>query len=372
MNVLRSLGIAVRNIFKFPGHQLSRIGLAQNHITGMIGFYYTIMIVVGVALLVMGTMFWGFIGVIMAALAIIGLTYGWTSFDPPTEGILMRWNRIVIDEHGNTTTIKGDSILANFWPFFISAKAVDMTRKEWKFEMKVQSARKVLPSGQILPSIPVKGVIEMTAFPLSSKMVDYNASGGMDNIYKELGKIPYQVVQDVVTAEGLSFLDMAQKSGRLIELVDRHLNGTATTDGYFKQKRYGVTSINVRGDFPVPPEIEKTMLESASIIYENEARKEEYAADIEAAKQFNALGLVGKEATDAATEARLVRDGRVTRLQIEGKGTAIGGILSIHNPQFHMPSDQGNQGQNQGGRRNRRQNRQGGTNQGPQNQNPTP
>jgi|GEM_PF-1703021 len=342
-----------------PGSLLSQVGLAQNRITGTIGFTYTVMIAGGTFLLVTGNMETGFAGVILASLAVIGITKGLKTFDPPTEGILMIWNRILTDKKGNTSTVKGTTLLANFWPFLINARPVDMTRKEWKFEMKIQSERVVLPSGQVLPSIPVKGVIEMTAFPLRTKMMDYIASGGLDNIYKDMGKIPYQVVQAAVTEHKLSYMDMAQYSTKLAELVDDHLNGTATSDGCFKEKRYGVETSNVRADFPIPPEIEKTMIESASVIYENDARKEEYKGDIEAITQFKALGLDPEKASNAYSEARLIRDGLVHRVQVEGKGTSIGGAIILRDMQVFPGGNQGGQNQGRGGRRNRRQNRQG-------------
>jgi hypothetical protein len=211
----------------------------------------------------------------------------------------------------------------------------------------------------------------MTVFPLETELDDYNASGEMEAIEKQMGKIPYQVIQSIVKDHKLTFVDISQNSTLLTDLLKEHMNGANNNEGAFQEKSWGIKALNVRGDFPLPDDIKEAMLNSASIIYESEARQEEYAADLKAIDQFKKLGLEPEKALNAYSESRLIRDGRVDRLQIESKGTTGSGAIIVRDMQVRTGGNQGGQGQNQGDRKNRRQNRQGGSNQNPSNQNPT-
>ena len=375
MNGMQAIMEAFRDVLTFPGWLLVKLGLAQNRITASIGASCALMIVAGIALMFVGSMTIGAIGLVMACLGVLDIAVGWTTFPvkPLTKGMLTIWGKpyTVGGKDGPTIALAGNTILADYWPFFVGAVPINMTRKEWKFEMEVVSVKGTDAEGRILPSIPINGVIEMTVFPLETELDDYNASGEMEAIEKQMGKIPYQVIQSIVKDHKLTFVDISQNSTLLTDLLKEHMNGANNNEGAFQEKSWGIKALNVRGDFPLPDDIKEAMLNSASIIYESEARQEEYAADLKAIDQFKKLGLEPEKALNAYSESRLIRDGRVDRLQIESKGTTGSGAIIVRDMQVRTGGNQGRQGQNQGDRKNRRQNRQGGSNQNPSNQNPT-
>ena len=81
---------AFRDVLTFPGWLLVKLGLAQNRITASIGASCALMIVAGIALMFVGSMTIGAIGLVMACLGVLDIAVGWTTFPvkPLTKGML--------------------------------------------------------------------------------------------------------------------------------------------------------------------------------------------------------------------------------------------------------------------------------------------
>jgi hypothetical protein len=324
--------------------------LVKNIETKIVGTLIWLLIM-GIVLIYLGYLI---SGIVIGAIALIAAGAGWRDFDTEKNivGAVTVWDRFKKsgheDEDANTletVAVEGKTILAPYFPFFISAIEINVTKDDWTFEETVFSVEGIDDAGKP-KSVPVTVEIILTVKPDKRHLNSYIQSGGTLNKIKELMKgIPYREVQRLVktamvgdnTIPGLSYMEVVQQGDLLSNELGKSLNGhseivngTPTRyKGIFEEKSFGIVCEKVQLKFKLDPRIQTSMVGAASIIYETDARATEYRGDIAAAKLFQKqLGIKsGKEAWETFVDSRLMRDKGIQRIQIEGKGKHVGGLI---------------------------------------------
>jgi len=299
---------------------------------------------IGILMVCTGNTVCGAIGIGLSIAGLAAFAAGWTYFppNPATGGVLTSGGKIIIDENGDTVTVKGLVILADYFPFYLGAIRVDMRNDEWVFPMTLLSVEKKRNGDIKVRQVPFKGEVHVTVAPDELDMADFMQSGGsLAEIKKQCDTIVFREAQKIVVeydnpdgTKGLDGIMIAQQGNLISDALEKKINGTASVRGIFEQKDFGVRCIKVQVDFPLPADIAKAMVNAASIDYENSARMAEYDADGVAAKRIKELLEAGdrsqkplspKESLDALVQLRLVRDGNVRRVQMETIGGGKGG-----------------------------------------------
>jgi len=324
----------------------------QNEEVATIAMIDLAFIVVGLIIAYFTGSYWGFI---LMALGILLIAYGWKEIPmkPLTIGVLTSFDQMILKKVGDndryTTSVKGIVILL---PPFLNVIEFDMTNKEWTIEKQVTSIeakKETGPNGKQL-RVPLNGKIKVTVRPDPCDMYDYNQAGGdLDKIKEQLEDIIFRDTQMVITSTkdpenepgdehlGLSAMTISQRGQLVSKPIQAKLNG------FIEEKDFGIVCVKVQIDYPLPPDVQKAMIDTMSITFETAARQAEFDADIAAAAKFKKeLALKdGEKGWEAARQSRLMRDGQMTETVI----TAPAGVNIFGwgvNP--NNPQGQGNKG----------------------------
>ncbi|MGC9605587.1 MAG: hypothetical protein ABSF56_02405 [Minisyncoccia bacterium] len=285
-------------------------------------------------------------GIVVGGLGFVAIALGWTNLSPdPLElGMLTCWGRAVKtgrktpkEDTRKTIALRGKVILADYFPFFIGVKPIDMTSKEWVFNMIILTVEDTVDDRGNQRSVAVPVRVHIPARPDKEHLNSYIQSGrDLDKIKELMGGIPYREVQRLVkTMEGadhkagLNFIELVQHGDLISRELEKHLKGDGDHKGVLEERSFGVECQGVQIEATIPEKINQSMTDAVSIVYETDARATESKGDIATAKLFmTELGLDEQAAWNAAVEARLVRDEHVNRLQIESKGEhPVSGIV---------------------------------------------
>jgi len=275
----------------------------NNPVTIMILSVCIILIGSGVILAITGS-FWG---VIIGAVGVLALWAGDTQHkvDPRTAGVLTCWDSFINEDSGGII-IGGRTILANYFPLFISSTSIDISDVDHDFNMTIVS----------VDNFPLTGAVSVRLRPDVNDLIDYIQSGKMTEIIKLLDDVIYQYAKtEAFNHEGTKLI----KDSRLISnVLEEKLRD------FFAHSSYGVNAINVQARFNPSQKILKAMEDQASEVYQRRAEEIEAETNLAITKKYeDSLGLSKKEAWEEFKTARLIRDERVSRIETTGKGGSI-------------------------------------------------
>lgn len=300
----------------------------------------TLLVLIGLMLILFGH----WIGIVIGSVGILAFAAGWKEFSasPLKVGALTHWGKLiktgkevrdaegrVVEDTRKTVTVRGKVVLAPYFPFFIDAVEIDMTKQEWAFDVTVYSVEGLDSTGKP-KSVPVPTQILLTVAPNEDHLNSFIQSGGdLTKIKPLMEGIAYREVQRLVKTSlggdnnlpGLNYMEIVQQGDLISKKLEEHINGTSDRKGVFEDKSFGVVCKKVQIKASIPDSIDQSMVNAASIVYETDARATEYKGDIEAAAKFRSdLGLDGPTAWNCAVQSRLMRDEAIQRVQIENLG----------------------------------------------------
>jgi hypothetical protein len=228
---------------------------------------------------------------------------------------------------GKTVVFKGKSLVMN-WPFiWINAIPIVLTWEELQFPMTILSKDK----------IPMEGEVQITGEPDTEKLDRFIRSGKWPGIKKELYGIALREVRKICTGVPGEYI-MQQKetiSGSLEKSLRKVM----------EERDFGFKLIKAQAVFQLPDDIQSSYREKT-------ARQKEYDADMAAAQSLmntaksNDEKLTFKEAFDRSITLRLVRDGRMNRIDLTSSGEHPVGTVLIPNANMTFGDSGGGSGKN--------------------------
>lgn len=276
--------------------------------------------VIGLFLIFLGL----YTGVLVAWLGIFLFVVGYTDIpaNPRTAAALTFWGSF-IKLGGKPVVVGGKTVLANYFPFFISGEQFNITNVDKDITMTVTSKDKV----------PLEGVVSVTLYPDIDDAIDYIQAGGdIMKIIAQLDDIVKKRAREVAADEDA--LDITQKSEKISGKLLSHV-----TDK-LEERAFGVKVLKVQAIFDQPADVLLAMKGKRIEKYQRENEHYEYETNIEAAKKLQTMyrndpAMKGRVPTlEACLEQiltqRLIRDGRAQ--EIKSKGGKIFNIAQANNP----------------------------------------
>ncbi len=262
------------------------------------------------------------IGLILSTLSPVGIIIGifgvviWWAGDtvhpsePRTAGLVKFWDSYITLGDRNVV-VGGRTILAPYWPIFLSSTLVEITNKDKDFSMKLLSR----------DNIQLEGFISVTLRPDIADLVDFiQASGGdMGKIFEQLDDIIYEQAKSKARENDAE--DIAKKSELISGPLRLHLQSNV-----FEQGSFGVEIVKIQARFDMPQDIINAMQQQVREGYERQGELKEYDTDTIAAQRLQTsyrdagLTINLKDCLDEIKTLRLIRDERVARIETTGKG----------------------------------------------------
>jgi hypothetical protein len=253
-----------------------------------------------------------FMGVIVGSVGILAWWAGYTKIptDPRTGGALTCWGSFV-ELNGKSIVVGGDTILADYFPFYLGYVPFELTNRDKDFPMTVMSK----------DNVPLEGVVSITLRPEIEDAVDYIQAGKMDNILLQLDDIIYEI------AKRHGRMHNGEEIAKDSELISGPIRAHLGSDE-FGESNFGVTVIKVQAKFDMPEDVLIDMKQQVREQYQRKNELLEYETDIMAAKKLqeqyssdpHMTGKVPtlKECLQEIKTLRLIRDQRVARIESTG------------------------------------------------------
>jgi hypothetical protein len=283
----------------------------DNWYTGGLLVIILILVSTGIVLLVAGS----FIGVIMSTIGATMWFVGKKKIDnkPRTGGIVHLWGSPVHSNNGTSAVVVGgDTILADYFPFYISIVPIEMTNADKSFAMSVISKNKV----------PLQGEISITLRPKKDDAIDYLQAGGgkMDPIFDQLKDIVYRESQKL--ARDLTDMQISTEGEKISDPLEKEVK--KRLDG----GSFGVEIIKVQARFELPKEILNAMQGLVIEGHQRTNEQAEYRTDMEAAEQLRAKFIADSSpgtqvpslemCLSYIKDLRLIRDERYVKIDTAG------------------------------------------------------
>jgi hypothetical protein len=314
-------------------------GITQNQTTQKISLIIALAMAIGIILLVSGPKI-GIIGAIFIALAIIAIQVGWTKFEPSVEiGALKVADQFVKNKDGKTVWVDGMTMLAPYPPFYVDVVRVNVELFDLIFQITIMTVEEDPgATGKVKKSFAVNGTLIITTVADSDHLDKFERAGGWTKIQKDMGNLPYQVVQHIVTKKKLSAMDLVMAGEKITKLLERHvLRGTVTPgspdkNGQLRGEFFGFKPLLVRIDFKLSEDMLTSMSEVAQAEYKNAVLLKEAEGDLKRLDliQERTKTPEGKEAWERMLDADLLAKGGLSKIKIEGNGAVI-----LNNAAFH-------------------------------------
>jgi hypothetical protein len=311
---------------KMNGNESASVDLKPFHnwVTGTILATIIVMIMFGILFIVLShSNFWFFSGIGITCLGVLAWVYGYTEFpeNPPTAGALFCWNvpitREVIGKDGKPVkcqiVVGGKTLLADYFPFYISAVSIDMSNKDKDFTISVTSS----------DDVQLEGKVTITARPDENDTRDFIQAGAkLEDVFKQIA--------DIVITKSRRY---AKKHPQRELIVNGQEKIGEPLKGDLDQGSFGITIFKVNVVLNQPDDIRKAMQGQVTEKYERDNELMEYKTNLEAAQALqNAYAKdrhrSGKpvpslrDCLEEILEQRLIRDGKATGIKNKG-GTTI-------------------------------------------------
>jgi hypothetical protein len=286
----------------------------DNWVTRMILTLIVTMTMVGILFIILShSNFWFFSGIVMTCLGVLAWIYGSTEFpeNPPTAGALFFWN-VPIMSNGKQIVVGGKTILADYFPFYISAVSIDMSNKNREIPISVISS----------DGVQLEGKVSVTASPEKDDIRDFIQAGAkVEGVFDQITDIV--VTKSREYARGREQLDLMVDG----QLIGRPLKGD------LDQGSFGVRIFKVNVVLKQPDDVRKAMQGKVTEKYDRDNEMKEYETNLDAAKALqtayaNDQHRSGKpvpslrDCLEEILEQRLIRDGKATGIKNKG-GTTI-------------------------------------------------
>lgn len=321
---------------KASSRKAPQINAFGNWVTRSILF--TVLTLIGVGIFIgVTTSLWG---IVITVIGVLMWWYGDTELppDPRTAGMLTFWdtpitNKVsIIDDNGQETiedialVVGGRTILAPYFPFFIDVVKFEITNVDKTFEMTVLSGGIDPVTNKRINPVPLTGHISLTLRPDVNDAADYIQSGKMERIFEQLDDIIYE--QAKMCAREHNAQTIAEKSEVISGPLRNHLKNDV-----FEKRSFGVDVVKIQARFDLPEKITDALTASGAEKYERDGEFSEYDTDTMAAKKLQKKyaadpRMKGKvpgldECLKTIQNLRLIRDGRVARIETTGNMTGL-------------------------------------------------
>ena len=265
------------------------------------------LISIGVIMAAVGS-FWGIIiGGIGAGIWIAGDTDH--PVNPRTAGMLTFWDAPICIG-GAPVVVGGRTILANYWPFFLSSTPLVTINQDRDFPVPIVTK----------DNVNMPGFISVTLQPDVTDLVDYLQAGAkMEAIFSQIDDIISEKAKDEGRRHDSD--DVAKQNSLISKPLRAHL-GTI-----FEEKSFGIKIKKVQARYDMPPEIIQAINLERKANYDRAGQLAEYETDITSAeKLFAAYQKAGTPQTmdkclQEIKQLRLIRDGKNYRF--DGNGVVL-------------------------------------------------
>lgn len=286
----------------------------DNWVTRTILRTIIVMIVTGIWLIVVSdSNFWFFSGIGITCLGILAGIYGYTEFpeNPPTAGALFCWN-VPIVSNEKQIVVGGKTILADYFPFYISAVSIDMSNKNKEFPVSVISK----------DNVQLEGKVSITARPDNDDIRDFIQSGAkVESVFDQMS--------DIVSTKSREY---ARGYEQIELMVDGQKIGQPLK-GDLDQKSFGVTIFKVNVVLKQPDKVRDAMQGIVTEGYDRKNELAEYETNLTAAQALQKAYALDqhrsgkpvpslRDCLEEILEQRLIRDGKATGIKNKG-GTTI-------------------------------------------------
>jgi hypothetical protein len=163
-------------------------------------------------------------------------------------------------------------------------------------------------------------------------------AGGWTKIQKDMGNLPYQVIQHIISSQKLSAMDLVLSGEKVTEPLEKHVMtgvvtpGSPDKNGQLKGEFFGFESKLVRMDFKLSEDMLDVMSKAARADYENAALLKEAEGDLARLDLIKARtnSPEAEKAWERMMDADLLAKGGLSKIKIEGNGAVI-----LNNAAFH-------------------------------------
>ena len=163
--------------------------------------------------------------------------------------------------------VGGRTILADYFPFFLSAVPIEMTNVDNDFKMTVMSE----------DNLPLQGVVSLTLIPKTDDVIDYiqASAGDMKNIFGQIDDIIYEDAKR----------EARRYPGELLAKESERISGPLREkiEKVFDQHSFGVKILKIQAKFDLTEDVLKRLKEKALETFDRRAELEEYRTQLEAA-----------------------------------------------------------------------------------------
>jgi hypothetical protein len=263
---------------------------------------------------------WWFGGIGMTCLGALAWIYGLTEFpeNPPTAGALFCWNIPILSwseakKKKIQIVVGGKTVLANYFPFYISAVPIDISNKNKEFPVSVLSD----------DNVTLTGKVSVTARPDGDDIQDYIQAGGTI----EEG---FEQIRDIIATKSR---EHAREHNQKELMSDGQLIGKKLKLD-IEQGSFGIHIFKVNVVMDPPEDVKKVMQGIVIEKYQRLNELAEYATNLKAAQELqdayendehrsaNLPVPSLRDCIEEILEQRLIRDGKATGIKNKG-GTTI-------------------------------------------------
>ncbi len=239
--------------------------------------------------------------------------------DPPTAGLLHFWNQ-PIEIYGKPVSVRGKTLIADWFPIYISLVECDMSNHDKDFPVAVQSKE----------GTNLEGRISITYYANEDDLVDFVSAG---NSFTEIDVQIDDIVTSVLKSEAAKRpkTELMTDTREVAKIIWQTLEKGSDHDGE-ASKSFGITIKKVQVILSPSKEV-KTAMDSPTIEeYQRDAEKSEYTTNLQAAQTLqkayaadpHRVGAVPSLETclQQVLTQRLIRDGKAS--EIKGAGRIFG------------------------------------------------
>ena len=243
--------------------------------------------------------------------------------DPPTAGLLHFWNQAIVI-NGKPVCVKGRTLIANWFPFFISVVETDVSNHDKDFPVEVQSEE----------GTNLTGRTSITYVPNEDDLADFVTAG---NSFTEVDGQIDDIIASVLKSEAIKRprKELMTDTREIAEIIWNRLEKGSVRDGE-ASRSFGIKirklQIVLSPDTKVKTAMDSTAIEE----YQREAEKSEYTTNRQAAKDLqdayaadpHRVGDVPSLETclQQILTQRLIRDGKATEIKGAGRIFGVAGV----------------------------------------------
>ena len=254
--------------------------------------------------------------------------------DPPTAGLLHFWNQ-PIEINGKPVSVRGKTLIANWFPFYISLVESDMSNHDKDFPVAVQSKEGTNLSGRV----------SITYHANEDDLVDFVRAG---NSFTEIDVQIDDIVTSVLKSEAFvrPKKELMTDTRDVSEIIKQRLEEGQARDGE-ASKSFGITIRKVQVVLEPSKEVRTAMDSTAIEEYQRNAEKTEYTTNREAAQDLqNAYAADPHRVGDVPSletclqqilTQRLIRDGKASEIKGAGRIFGVVGTSASSTPTAGTP-----------------------------------